>query len=129
MQNKELLSHLQKLMSQLSQIQTLQQQHQQQQQQQAPPPQTTPTSDILHESAGKVVPSPPPKAGSPQTEESEVPTPNSSSPTAAAQHNGLSTPAQTNSNMDLELDFNILGTTANNDPFQPLDANQLQSAS
>lgn len=133
MQNKELLSHLQKLMSQLSQIQTLQQSMVASV---APPttstpttspapPQTTPTSD-----------------SNPKQQEllsNEAPPTETTSPAPLAEDSALFSLSTTKaseaadeatspSDMSLGLDFNQTPAPASNDPFLPSQAQPSSSS-
>lgn len=129
MQNKELLSHLQKLMSQLSQIQSFQQSLS------AAPPQTTPTT------------SPPPQTtltsdSNMTTQEPPASTsgnPASNPTTPLSEDSTLLLPAMTSTpsqsskltnevaddevpapnNMSLGIDFDLITSPATNDPFLP----------
>lgn len=117
MQNKELLSHLQKLMSQLAQIQTFQQSLAQQQQQTAPiaPPPPQNTSDNSPTSSQEVLL--PTLAGDPASKPTSPPlteSPLTSTPTKQTADEAVSP-----SNMSLGIDFNTLSGSATNDPFQP----------
>ena len=125
MQNKELLSHLQKLMSQLSQIQSLQQSLASANPQTtptpttnttSPPPQTTPTSDS--NLAPSVSKSPLPEAEDPPLAMPAM----TSTPTTPPKlgGGGGTDEVVTHSDMSLGLDFNLPTSTASNDPFQPL---------
>jgi hypothetical protein len=133
MQNKELLSHLQKLMSQLSEIQKLQQSLAVQGTAADPPPQTntpttspalsqmqtTPTSDtklILSPVTGESSPPPLTIAELPDEPGPALPRTMASTPSTKT---SKSADDADPSDMSLGLDFNLISSPATNDPFIP----------
>lgn len=119
-QNKELLSHLQKLMSQLAQIQALQQSLSiQQDTPTAMPTAQSSTSDSQQAGLRTASPAGDPASKPTSPPSAESPLPAMTSTPTKQQQPSTADGAVSSSEMSLGLDFNILSGSPTNDPFQP----------